>query len=646
MARASLLPDWLTRSRTLCAVVLLLLASALTIPPIAGYWIKPASGLAHAEGQRVQPALEMLAHGPPQSSREAMDAWLVPHLFGQAYLRKPPGMVWAIAASQTLFGESSPLHCSVNVAGRLVSAFAVIAGALMTFVFASRWFGRKAGFVAGCAWALFPVWYWYPPPALSAEIEGLNNLFVFGTSLALIDVLLWSRRRKPSGQRAPIATNNSGSPRVSRWLAPSALWTSAFLTLCFAAMLLTKGPAGIPTLLAVMIACTWGRAQHVACHSRREWLTVAICLTLGALVFGGWLLAARGALARSGETPVTQEFTQFLFTPKKFFGILSLPVAALISSLPHAAFLSVFVRPSQRLRASPDPLMRRRVVLSQTLAASLTLGVILSMFLGVHNPRYTLPTLTLMPLCVGAACWWLYELGRQSQSMQLGAKRTRELTRTLCLLAGLLLIACVALGVYAENRRTNRTTGETDGTRMGEWIGKHTPTYVRNGGGTDAAYPIQLWGDEMLDIRPEIVMAATREASKHGVTIVAKWKPLSLVARACSHVRADHPTSNTSSASSSNETKNTPSPTNAPTTQTTDMTTCPCHPPSELLPPEDNYVLLRTDTREREPGRIEELGAYERAGLMSRLRPVFKGTAHDFEYTLYVVLPHPISDAP
>lgn len=574
MARASSLAESITRSRTRCVLVILLLTSLLTIPPIFGFWMKPVSGLAHSEGQRVQPALEMLAHGAPWSSRESLDAWLVPHLFDQAYLRKPPGMVWAIAASQAVFGEKSLFHFSPTVAARLVSALATIVGALITFTFASRWLGRTPGLIAGCAWSLFPIWYWYPPTALSAEIESLNNLFVLSTSLALFDILLWSWRRKPSEQTA------------------SAL-SHIILTLSFAAMLLTKGPAGIPTLLAVLIACTWARAQHISplTPSRRDWLTVALALFVGALVFGAWLLAARCVLSRTGETPVTQEFTQFLFTPKKLFGIISLPVAALISALPHAVFFTVFLRPSQRLRPSINPLVHQRTTLARTIALSVIIGVIISMMLGVSNPRYTLPTLSLIPACVGGACWWLLELAHQAQTPQISTTLRKNLRTTLSILTGVVLIACVFSGWYAEHRRTVRTTGETDGARMGAAIVDHVLADVpidrrwspTNNIKHDVRYA-QLWGDEMLDIRPEIVMATEREAEKHGVVILPKWKPLSLA-------------------------------------------------PTPSLPTAGNFVLLRTDTR----GRIEDLPAYKRAGLMTRLRPVFKGTAHDFEYTLYVV---------
>lgn len=532
----------------------------------------------------------MLASGAPWSSREAMDSWLVPHLFGQAYLRKPPGMVWAIAASQATLGEHSPLRLSDTVASRLVSAFATILGALIVYAFGSRWFGRVAGFIGGCAWALFPVWYWYPPPALSAEIEALNNLFVLATSLALFDVLLWSRRREPSG-------------RITSFLA------HAFLAITFAAMLLTKGPAGVPTLLAVMIACVWGRAQNITPRPapRRDWLTVAAALLCGALVFAAWMFAARGALARSGETPVTQEFTQFLFTPQKLFGIVSLPIAAIISALPHTAFFSVFLRPSQALRACIDPLVRQQAVLARAIAIAVVVGVLLSMLLGVSNSRYTLPTLALVPVVVGGACWWLLERANQAESDTTARSLRKSLSNTLTILAAMLLIACVGLGVYAEHRRTVRTTGETDGMRTGAAIVANfqpgLPADSRKGAALAEAFKkhpnpiIELWGDEMLDIRPEIAMSAAREARTHGVVIVPKWKPLSLVGTAGDNSLV---------------------------------------PP---LPPAGNFVLLRTDSKPREPGRIEELPAYERAGLMAQLRAVFKGTAHDFEYTLYVVVP-------
>src|SRR4051812_44009566 len=83
-----------------------------------------ATGFSSTEGHRVIPAWEMLA------SRD----FLVPRMFGQAYLRKPPGMPWAIALSSSIFGET-------EFAARLVSAVSVTLLCLLIANTAHRWFG-------------------------------------------------------------------------------------------------------------------------------------------------------------------------------------------------------------------------------------------------------------------------------------------------------------------------------------------------------------------------------------------------------------------------------------------------------------------------------------------------------------------------
>src|SRR5690606_4823581 len=103
--------------------------------------------------------------------------WLLPRMFGQAYLRKPPGMYWAIAGSSALFGES-------EWAARAVSAAAATALALVACLFATRWFGRPWGLVAGLAQALMPL-MWLP--GRSAEIEALTTLAIVAACRMLID---------------------------------------------------------------------------------------------------------------------------------------------------------------------------------------------------------------------------------------------------------------------------------------------------------------------------------------------------------------------------------------------------------------------------------------------------------------------------
>src|SRR5688572_8287769 len=132
------------------------------------YWPRlGATGFSSTEGHRVIPAWEMLDTG----------GWLVPTMFGQAYLRKPPGMAWAVAASSAVLGRT-------EFAGRAVSAAAATGLALLALVFGGRWFGR--GLPAGLAASLLPLMW---ASGRSAEIEALHALAAVAAAMLLLDVL-------------------------------------------------------------------------------------------------------------------------------------------------------------------------------------------------------------------------------------------------------------------------------------------------------------------------------------------------------------------------------------------------------------------------------------------------------------------------
>ena len=88
------------------------------------------SGLRSEEGHRVLPAVEMLNSGD----------YLVPHIGGQPYLRKPPLINWLVAASFKIFGDRN------EWTARVPSIVAVLMVALV-FVLSV-----EGGFVAALAW--------------------------------------------------------------------------------------------------------------------------------------------------------------------------------------------------------------------------------------------------------------------------------------------------------------------------------------------------------------------------------------------------------------------------------------------------------------------------------------------------------------
>ncbi|MDQ6939125.1 MAG: glycosyltransferase family 39 protein [Verrucomicrobiota bacterium] len=110
--------------RTLSLVIVMLVWASIYLP-----WLG-TSGLRSEEGHRVLPAVEMLNSGD----------YLVPHIGGQPYLRKPPLINWLVAASFKILGYRN------EWTARIPSVVAVLIVALV--------FVRSAGggFVAAVAW--------------------------------------------------------------------------------------------------------------------------------------------------------------------------------------------------------------------------------------------------------------------------------------------------------------------------------------------------------------------------------------------------------------------------------------------------------------------------------------------------------------
>ena len=138
---------WVCASRVRQAVLLVAVCCVVYLPGLG------ATGFSMSEGHRVIPAWEML-----DDARAGEAHWMVPRMFGTAYLRKPPGVMWAIAGSSAVLGET-------EFAARLPSAVAATLLALAVWGFSTRWLGWPWGLAAGLAHALLPVLW---PSARSA----------------------------------------------------------------------------------------------------------------------------------------------------------------------------------------------------------------------------------------------------------------------------------------------------------------------------------------------------------------------------------------------------------------------------------------------------------------------------------------------
>ncbi|MBB6430514.1 ArnT family glycosyltransferase [Algisphaera agarilytica] len=115
--------------------------------------------LTGTEGHRAMTGSQMLERGE----------YVVPTLFGQTYLRKPPGQYWLIAGAEGVVGQ--PTEWVWRLPGVLSIAGLV---ALLAW-WGGRWFGTMGALAAGAAAVSLFSWW---TMARSADIDAANTLAV------------------------------------------------------------------------------------------------------------------------------------------------------------------------------------------------------------------------------------------------------------------------------------------------------------------------------------------------------------------------------------------------------------------------------------------------------------------------------------
>ncbi len=473
---------------------------------LPGSW---SSGLSMSEGHRAIPAWEMLDNGD----------WLVPRMFEQPYMRKPPGMVWAIAASSWLFGTT-------EFAARFVSIAASVAAAVLCCTTARRWFGGGAGLIAGAAFVLTP-WFW--EPARSAEIEALHNFFTFAACLLTIEVLLGVRRGVPA---------------------------AAFLSLALAAMIFAKGPAGMPCIAAAAVGPCLARGNWRLLRRPELWVAMFIALTLASI----YAFLAWRRLQDIGTPAIIEPPTRFLWKHDAIGKIAALPFVVFAAALPHSAAL--FMIPTL---PCVDP---RRDERGRAVAWTCALAIVFYTVLGVSNNRYAMPAATLLPMCVAFVHVRVYQGIAPSRLALLQARRA-AIIGALCL-----AVAALAVSAWVERRREEVTSGRAAGLALGELL----------------AGPAELWADEMIDQRPEVLWYAREWAAERGQAIRVRWIP---------------------------------------------WTTGRSFSPLPALPPSGSYLVLRDDTLSRDQARPERALFLEAKLIKNSQIALFSGSAHNFTFSCY-----------
>lgn len=432
--------------RGLVGVLLVLVIGAAVYLPWLG-----SRGFGASEGHRVVPAVEFAERGD----------WLLPTMFEAVYIRKPPGMPIAIMLSSGALGWT-------EFAARFVSAASVILGGVVLAGFGVRWFGRAWGWSAGLAYILAPV---VVATGRAAEIEALHNLFVIVACALVIELIV----RKPG----------KGIDR--------AVFGGVALGAALLGMVLTKGPAAVPTVAGTVLGCAMIVRRWRALAAPSLWVGVAIAAGVTA-----WLaMELASQLSTRAEPHVAQSPLAFSFSAGTVLAILVLPIAAFASHLPA----SLAMLPLVGWQDLDD---RDRV--ARACARAWVVSIVIYMAFGVSNNRYALPSIGLACLCVP---WALHATAHRFGGL-------RRLGSTLAVLGSprvMLVLLLVAAGVrtWLVERREAIKSGREPGIALAEALLAETPL------------PIEIWADQLIEARPETLLYAERRADEDGRELRAFW---------------------------------------------------------------------------------------------------------------------------
>jgi 4-amino-4-deoxy-L-arabinose transferase-like glycosyltransferase len=346
----------------------------LAVGLFTNFYLLGDGPLAGTEGNRALAAHQMVVSGE----------WLIPHLYDQVYLRKPPLQYWIVAFLEKATGRATPwVWRSVSpVAGALTPLF--------LYWITTRWFGRFGGVVGGfsCC-AMIALW----EQNRTGEIDALNTLACVACACLLID-LGW-------GPRFP----SPGVPEEGG----SSIWIMLGAALAFAVAMMTKGPAGIAPIIGALLGPAWFNRTWRAMKSPMPWIALALGL-IPIAIYGIAVAAEFHAQHTSPDTAGIVEVFQnlvedriknipdsFRLGPHLF--LFSQPVSLLALFALHPALI-------KRGRNSPNWSEADRLLLRGLLGAILV-SFLASEAWGLVHERYSYVWLPLICPVVGAvaAAW-------------------------------------------------------------------------------------------------------------------------------------------------------------------------------------------------------------------------------------------------
>ncbi len=288
------------------------------------------------EARRSLPAIEMLETGN----------WLVPHLNGTPYLRKPPLINWAIATSLYVVNYRDEWVV------RLPSVLAMLAMASVLFWTALRWLSLPGAFAAAVI-SLSAIGLW--EKGSLAEIDAMYSSLT-GMAFA-VWISAWVRRQ--TGWRL--------------WLFPC---------LCLGVAFLAKGPLHLLLFYGVIIPLLVAAGEQRQLWSRAH----GVALGLGLIIVAAWLIPYLHATAAMDPGTVWAEQMQSTLGRGKASKILANEFSTLANGLPWLLFV-----PLCWWRKAWEGLEERQRLLISVLRWPLAVAFFGLILIPGMLPRYTLP---------------------------------------------------------------------------------------------------------------------------------------------------------------------------------------------------------------------------------------------------------------
>jgi 4-amino-4-deoxy-L-arabinose transferase-like glycosyltransferase len=351
-------------------------------------------------------------------------SWVVPMLYGEPLLTKPPGMYAAIALA------SWPVGRVTEGTARLPSALAAAAVVLLFYGLFRRQLGVQAGLVAALVLPLQLMWLDKTP---AAEIDMVQVAWVAGAIFCLL--------------RALEAHEPDSSGRAWPW------WLAA--ELCVAGGFLTKWTAPAFFYLTA-VPLLWCRGQLRLLWSRQHLVSAAlagaICLTwvAAAIANVGWdvfyATVSREALMRLSPGHHHR--------PYPWLETLRHPFVIFVATLPCSAFAVFALRPGFARRWR-----ERERRLLQAMHCWVWPNMLLWTFAPEHSVRHSAPLFT--GIAGLAAFVWIDWFRRAAAQEGPARLRPRQVLLGLLLAWLLLKVTYVQAIVPARNRhREPRAKGE------------------------------------------------------------------------------------------------------------------------------------------------------------------------------------------